>query len=101
LHIDEEDLQTNFLKSQLGRSVILYFEGYINKGKFIPYRHVSGKKQVNDLAIKKLEVKIISWPTVKNIDLRDLKTTMVYLTYKKELLKFFYGVVRDSRHFSF
>ena len=99
LHIDEEDLKTDFLKSRLGRSVILYFEGYINKRKFIPYRHVFRTEQASSLAIKKLEVKIISWPTVENIDLRDLKTTMVYLTYKKRLLKFFYGVVRDSRHF--
>ena len=75
MHMDREDLKVHFLKSRLGRSLILDFKGPING--------------------KRLEVKIVSWPTVENIDLGDLKTSMAYLTHQKKLLKFFYGVIAD------
>ena len=80
MHIDREDLKAHFLKTRLGRSLVLGLESQI-KGE-------------------RLEVKIVSWPTVENIDLGDLKTTMAYLTHKKKLMKFFDGIVRDSRYFS-
>ncbi|HTY45034.1 MAG TPA: radical SAM protein [Patescibacteria group bacterium] len=90
-HIDRQQLKTDFLRSRLGRSVIFCLRGRIKEKKFIPASGVGAG------AAKKLEVKIVSWPTVENIDLRDVKTSMACLTPAKKLLNFFIHNAKAAR----
>lgn len=72
VHISEKILKTRFFKGRLGRSVIFLLKG--------------------------LEVKLVGWPGVENIDLKDLKTSMAYFRRKdKKFYKIFHGVILEER----
>lgn len=71
-HIPEKTLKMRFLKGRLGRSVIFLLKG--------------------------LEVKLVGWPSVENIDLGDLKTPMAYFNRKdKKFYKIFHGALLEEK----
>jgi hypothetical protein len=88
-HISARDLREKYLEGRLGRSVLFHFQGAIRKGRFVP--------QTDASATLKLQVKLVGWPTVENIDLMDLKTPMAYFSPRsRQLHRIFHGVLLDE-----
>jgi len=92
MDIDKEILKTRFLTGRMGRSLIFNIRGHLSGEKFTSYHESDAHKNVQEL-----NVKIVGWPTIENIDLQELKTpAAIYLPGRKKLFKIFHGMILDE-----
>jgi uncharacterized radical SAM superfamily Fe-S cluster-containing enzyme len=104
--LDKRTLVKHFLHGRMGRSVIFDIEGFLEGGAFKLLGTGRIIREVDNALsklhvkppLKKMQVKLVHWPTVENIDLEELKTPLGYLDHKGEnITKAFQGVILEEQ----
>lgn len=120
INIDKKILIDNFLADDYHtpNHIFFRFEGYLKGKDFIPIFNIKFKNLISKLltsffyhssfmkivkrilyrlSIKKLYVRIVSWPTVENIDIQEVDRGLGYLCEDNKILHFCHALVLENR----
>jgi wyosine [tRNA(Phe)-imidazoG37] synthetase (radical SAM superfamily) len=107
LHIGRDVLKEHLLYKRMGRSLLFMIEGSLEDGSFKLCRtdKISGKinRALSRIGIKPrvkvLQVKLVNWPTVENIDLEEQRTPIGYWGYgNKQITQVYHGMILEEQY---